>query len=320
MLSTSALATTGYTLDQIMIMANGKTADKTLIEENYNKTIAQINGFRAGALPQITSELSTSKLSIPIVPDSQYNQKVSNVQTANGTEEDEIDRIYGQDYRFGVNFASPLFSFGRLGTLYILTGLQKEITHDSKMLKTQTYFMKVIQTFNLALLAQNIYESASRAERHSRSLFKYTELEYKNGGRSKIDYLRSKSSHALAKAELARAMNEADDSKSSLKILLGIDDAMKFNLKSGSNLPSKILNSINQSTGDSRALKLKRKELEAAEKLLSYRRFSHLPSVYLLAGMSSKLQHLNIDGTTTNEDYVPTDILNNDQMQYSIPL
>jgi outer membrane protein TolC len=314
MLSANATteAATSYNLDQILQMAQKQTADRILIDQRYLQSIAQIDTFRSAALPQISTEVSANRIGVPL------NTGSSNSGLPQNGANDDKSHAYGNDYRMNLNLSTPIFSFGRLGSLMNVVDFQKEATANAKKSQTQLYYLKVIQSYNSALLALNIHEAAKRYEKHAQSVFRFAELEYKNGGRSRVDYLRSKSAFSLAQAEASRTRVDSESSLDNLKIILGFKLDQPFSLKPGTSNQTTLLKATTITPRKRLEQITKENELKAAEELLDYRRNSIWPTLYLVGGVSSNVQHLDVGGIKTNEDVPPENIFKEERMQYSI--
>jgi outer membrane protein TolC len=313
------------TLNNVLQRAASGTTDRTIIEQTYIENMSDVQLVTSSALPQVTSEITSNRMSLSTVgTNSSANggaagQGFGLTQTTQQAG-DLPERAYGSSYGWGINLRTPILAFGRLGTLWDIKNGQEKMLGDSRAAQIQRYYVQVVQAYSEAILNLNRYQAAVRAETYAKAVADFTKFEYEGGGRSRVDYLRAKSFASLALAEKQRAQNLNATSVERLKVLIGIPVEESVELRPGVDNKISFLQIKDAKKGPRRDITLKEQEVDLNSKWADYRRASHWPTLYLVGGAKSSLSQIDYGAFKTNEDADPQDVFASNRHTYTVGL
>ncbi|MCB9228533.1 MAG: TolC family protein [Deltaproteobacteria bacterium] len=290
-------------LDEILEMAQGDTTGKRLIEASYHSQMAETMIYRSAALPQLNFLYSAQKSSLSLLDQ--------------GLPPGSPERMSGNEYSWRLNLEAPVFSFGRIGTLWQLVNLREELSSYDRERQTDDYFRHIIQSYMAALLARARAHVASLNLKHSQSTFDFIKTEFEGGSIGKTGMLRAQAEHLLAQANHERAETESQASMRQLKYNLKISPEKDLTLKLEdqekscffrNNLPKHEV-----SITEGAELRLASIRQKITEKTIDYRRSSYFPTLALIANAGASVR-THDDGTGNTAEHA--DILRNNRMSY----
>ncbi|MDD9951552.1 MAG: TolC family protein [Zetaproteobacteria bacterium] len=291
----SAVGSSKVTLDQVLDMAMSYTATgMQIVEQTYQSGKEEVRIYRAQALPKLDFNLTSL----------QANEYVGGAAFPVG----EDARSFGHRHEVGLSFVAPIFSFGRLSSVYSLASIQSDIVESSRELARSEYIMNILQSYSNAIVTQKNLEVATWEASYARRIYEFTHVEKNRGGATQIDYLRAKSQLVSAEANEVLAREEAETSLALLKVDLGqpsnadfmldlvqIPQSKFFYLKLEKNQQKPI------TTLTSRTLALQRLQVDLLEKQETFYHRSYWPSLSLIANSGQSATDISGQISPTGE-------------------
>jgi len=117
LLPLTALNASPLNLDDVLSLARRRTPSRIIIEESYNSGLAQIKRYRAEALPALDLRLQSSRSSLSLIDQA-------------GTPDQK--RAFGNEHSYSLELRAPVYSFGRLSSVYQIANLQTELTERQR--------------------------------------------------------------------------------------------------------------------------------------------------------------------------------------------
>ena len=293
---------TDLDLDHILQLAQQGNDRRQLIEQDYEIANRDTEIIASEAFPMINFNLQSG-----------MGEKYRD--NADGS----IKRWAHTDHSFGVTLKTPLYAFGRIGAVFEMADTRKQINYVARSQQIQEYLMLVIQHYSRALLNLN-YENVAREQvKHTKSLLDFTRIEFENGARSKIDFLRTKSTHSRARANLQRSTTDAQASLVRLKNILGLRPHEPLKLKLGEPRQVRFLNveKAASSLDQTYLMQLSKLNLNLYDQLTDYRRALHLPTLYLTAQVGSQATDYDLMG---GPERGFSDLGRSDRLSYTVAL
>ena len=289
-------------LDQVLSTALSDTRGQKKIQADFDQQIAETDIYRSSALPQLNLGLTSQRSSLSLIG-----------QQGAGDQK----RAYGNEHSYQLSLDAPIYSFGRLTSVWQLSKLQKSLIDQSKTMQTDQFLNEVINLYLSALLSQARVKVSKLGVDHSNSTLEFMQTEFNHGSLGKADFLRAQSKSYLSKAQYDRHLAEARAASEELKISLNLPEGQTVTIDPDTveNAQFFSFKSPEQAKESSHPVRLANLQKEISEKTVSYRRASYLPTLSLIAGMGGSVKTHRIAGYPT-ESLQFQDLLSNSRMNY----
>lgn len=203
------------TLEDCLKLALEKNPFYLASLEKEGEARAQVNRAVSGFLPVINAQgtdiLDKKVFTVEIPP------------MIPGGQPQRIKLDFTRTYQMSLNFSFPLFTSGRLTSVYRQANYNYQATLESIKQSRQETILNVKQAFYGYLLARRFLEVAEEsvglAEKHLKNVRNLAEV----GMATKFDLLRAEVQLANLQPQLIRARNGLQISELALKNLLGLD-------------------------------------------------------------------------------------------------
>ena len=325
-----------YPLEQILAIADSNAVQLQIIDTKTKAGYAEVAMYRANAMPYITFGTGVSRVS-----QSYETQKMQQMMMAplfGGSGEETIallglfglidtlnpmdsarlagyrhytdslsdnlnlpDRINGYSFNWALNVKQPLVTFGKISSAIRLAHMRESTLENMQKLEKDLFFLRVIQEFSAAYLAQlDVAINKSSLDR-SLQLQIRLKTDFKAGRTTRREVLRIEAlvqgdraqlvasegtSHTLLK-RLLQTINSSDTSQ----ISLSLDEYSPLSLAPPPSGPGNI------------QLSLKKNEVAMYKEQVRYIRSSFFPSIDLVAGINN--QFMTIDTSGLVADFMP---------------
>lgn len=226
------------------------------------------------------------------------------------------DRRVGNEIQYGINLSSPLYSFGRTRHLLKLAESQDSYTRVSRKVDLQGFMRNLLQAYTRAFRAKAAHTVALKGEAAAESLLSFTQVEFETGGRSQIDFLRSKANLTTAKARTRSALSQYQSALARLQSELGTNqEPFEVDMDRDRILASKLFalpGEASATAGDAFDLQRSKAQRVVVDNVLSYQKKAFLPSFSLVASLQNRVSKVD----SPNRDF--DDLLLGDRMSASV--
>ena len=311
-----------YPLEQILAIAASNASQLKIIDTKMEAGYAEVAMYRANAMPYLTfgsganivsqsqatanmqQELSLAMFSALLPPDT---SGAATGGAQSGFDLPLPDRINGYAFNWGLNLQQPIITFGKIRSAIRLARMRDCTLKEMQKLERDLFFLRVIQEFSAAYLAQLDVTINKASLDRSRQLKTRLETEFSAGRTIKRELLRiealvqgdraqlhaSKGSFTTSQKRLLQTINFGDSGS----IVLTIDEYGTLTLPPPSSGPGSI------------QLSLKKNEAAMYKEQIKYIRSSFFPSIDLVAGINNQFMTFDtsgliddfIGGSSTNE-------------------
>lgn len=283
--STQMIQAKTFTLDEVIQEALRSSPQKKIVDQKFDKTAAEIGIGRSNALPKVDLSLQNSRNSAPYT-----------------NNEGAEKRKYGSEYKLSVNLMAPVYSFGRLQSVWDIAEASKRLNGEQKEFDTEIFLLQIISLYNSVLLMNSGLKVAEQSLNYLQKLYTFMSSEYQQGARSKMDYLRIKSQKDQAEAQLKQAQVSAQTALEKLKMNLGYNE-QDFSIDQDHVLQSQFLKIAIEDTKEglsqNKQLKTMRLGREISELTLDYYKATYLPSLSLIAGVVNDIRKPASSGSSS---------------------
>ncbi len=202
-----------------------------------------------------------------------------------------ITRANAQSANWSLSVYQPIFTFGSAFNALKIAHRRSDMLDDMLRLRKDGYYLKLIASFNSALLAQKSVESAERAAQYAERTLARVERAFEMDGVARRDLLRVEALALREEANLsqARAAKMIAFERLSDVSETTIDDSVRLvqdNNGWASSIPS------NTSVTQSMEYRLKEHEVALQELNINYRRAKLFPTIGLFASAGSQVQRM----------------------------
>lgn len=288
-------------LDDVLSAALSETRGQKKIQAEFKQRMAETDIYRSSALPQLNFGLTSQRSSLSLI-----GQQGAGAQK----------RAYGNEHSYQLSLEAPVYSFGRLTSVWQLSRLQKDLIDQSKIIQTDQYINGIIDLYLSALISQAKVKVSKLGVDHSNSTLEFMKTEFKHGSLGKADFLRAQSKSFLSKAQFERHLAQARATSEELKVALNFPEEKNITINPDNVEKSGFLQFQPPSAKESsNNLKLANIQKEISEKTVSYRRASYLPTVFVIAGMGGSVKNHKISGLPEETPQFQ-DLLSNNRISY----
>lgn len=309
----------GTNLDDILQIAQTRSNETKIIQAQNQVGMAEVNEYRASALPQITSNMAMNRgwTSVKANPYAGLLDALSPPGAAKDTGDGGKKFDVGYDYAWTIDFRTPIFSFGRLGAVYQISNLQKEFLQMQSKMQRQGFSLKIIKLYLEALLAKSFLETSVKSESYMQSLYAFTEIEYQGKSRSHIDLLRIKTARDMAEAQKELHKTRVESALERLKGTAGLADNVTIQLPKVGHVQAAFLaREKSGKTDHSLENELKKIKTALSEKTMDYQRSLYWPTIYLTGNVANQIVDRGLGGASV----APKDIIDPDFFNYKVGL
>ncbi len=276
--------------------ASGETDDMAILKERLNMNHYEIEGIKSALFPVVQFSTGLNYLSISSKSFPPYFTEVPSDGGGGGAS--FPSRFYGSEINWNLSFRQPLFTFGRLGVLIKIARKTQDINNLNYDIEKEKYYFNALSSWTTAYLAQHQLQTSLKSLERLRQIKDFTEINFKMGGSSKLDAMRSESRLMLAMGDSSQLEINARQSLESLKHLLGIDSAADVSIARNNNEDSWV--QANMASKGRKELEIQKLNREITQHWAQYERANLLPAIYLSGGMDNKVQEYD-----TEFDIVP---------------
>jgi outer membrane protein TolC len=337
--------THAYPLEQILAIARSNAVQLKIIDTKTEAGYAEVAMYRSNAKPNITlgggvsyvsQSYETQKmqqtLMLPLFGGSSdeiffhlhnlglidtnstdvqsYRNYLEYLQESQGSEINFPDRINGISYNWSLNLQQPLITFGKISSAIRLARMRDCTLKDMHRLEKDLFYLRVIQEFTAAYLAQWDVEISNAAVIRTGQTKKRLESEFAAGRAIKRDLLRIE---AMLQGERVKLITSRSRLSTSLKRLLqtiSFGDTLPIRLEFDE---SGTLYDPPPSSGPgSIQLSLKHNEAAMYKEQIRFLRSNFFPAINLVGSIYN--QFMTIDTSGLVEDLVPSGT-SSDQLQ-----
>lgn len=278
----------GLRIDDIINMAIQDSPDVILAKQEYQIGKNEARSYLAQALPRIDFEYRFTKADQLLSPTSGgLSTGSSGGEGGDASSGASVNRIKLDNYDWTLSFTSPLYTFGRVGSLYSMYSIQGDRVELQQSYDTDMALIGVIRAYVDALSALKNKQVAMKALESAKKTFLFTELEYRGGAIKQVDFVRSQARKEQAEAEFILADVQATDKMTKLKIALGVPKNREIELELESTDSGDYFDvPAYKERAQSKQVRLTKINAEFAEANKSYRGAEYYPSLGLFAQMS----------------------------------
>ncbi len=278
-LCTKSLSETTLTLEELFEKCNGCSDDIAIAELDDAIGREDIKFYRSEALPMVSLEAGAGLGSQAL-----KGQAFTAIPPG-------ITRANAQSANWSLSVYQPIFTFGSAFNALKIAHRRSDMLDDMLRLKKDAYYLKLISSFNGALLAQKSVGSAERAAQYADRTLARVERAFEMDGVARRDLLRVKALALRKEANLsqARAAKTIAFERLSDVSETTIDDSVRLVQDQNgwaSNIPS------DTSASQSMEYRLKEHEVALQELNINYRRAKLFPTIGLFATAGSQVQRM----------------------------
>lgn len=315
-------ATVTYPLEQILSIAKNNATTLDIIKKESDAGMAEVDIYRSEAFPYVSfnsgaSYVSTSQATQRMQQELQQYMTMQimgpilNVLKENNPDmslENSSssfsypDRMNGYAFNWSLTLQQPLITFGKVRSALKLARMRECSLKDMSRLNTDLFYLRVVQEFSLAYLAQCDVSINQAAVERSRLLLIRLQSEFDAGRAIKRELLRME---ALAQHDRAnfiaaegvvstathRLLQSVNFDDTTAYIPLAIDDNGTLSTTIPASGPGTIL------------LFLKKNEASLYKEQYNYLRSAYFPSINLVGNIAN--QFMTIDTNGLLQDLLP---------------
>jgi len=223
------LQTHAYPLEQILAIAQDNAAQMEIIDTKIKEGYAEVASYRASSMPYISlgsnvsyvaQSYETQKMQqtmmIPFLS-TPSTESTSSQQGSSFSSLEDLHHLRGLSYNWSITLQQPLITFGKVRSALKLARMRDCMLKDQRRLETDLFYLRVMQEFMTAYLAQLDVVINDAALQRSMQLQKRLGIEYSAGRAIRRDLLRV---DALVQNDRVNCITASNIHKTSLKRLL----------------------------------------------------------------------------------------------------
>ncbi len=277
---------TSYTLETILAQCQGKSHELALIQKRYEAGFAEVDNYRAEALPFLSFSSGASYVSQSLESQGMQSNALTQV----------LSRIDGYAFNWSLNLQQPLFTFGKVTSALRIARTRKSNLEDMRHLETDLFYIEVMQQFSQAYSAQHAEEIAKKSSERSERLLQKTKVEYEGGRVSRGDYLRIEALAQGDKAQLISARSTKKATMARLAVLTGIENLTEMRLEIDTQ--GKMSQTSGENSSGNLQIGLKQAQIDMLSDQQTIIRAGKFPSLYLVGSISNQFMSIDTAGQT----------------------
>jgi len=291
---------TKYPLEQILSIARNNAIAMDILKHESDAGMAEVDIYRSEAFPYISFGSGASYTS-----SSQATQKMQQAMMmamfggggdqGGGSSFDYPERLNGYAFNWSLTLQQPLITFGKVRSALKLARIRECSIKDATRLSTDLFYLRVVQEFSAAYLAQcDVAINQATVER-SRLLLTRLQSEFDAGRAIKRELLRMEALVQQEQANLIAAEGLVTTATQRVLQTINFDDSTSY-------LPLEIddagsLSSAVPSSGPgSTMLFIKKNEAALYKEQNSYLRSTYFPSINLVGNIANQFMTIDTNG------------------------
>lgn len=278
-----ANATESYeqlSIKDVLGLANKKTTERELMAQRYMAKQHESVMALGPVMPRLDASVEARRSSLPSTGLPPF---------ARGP--NTPDRYFSSALQWRLDLLGPSINLGDVGSVYGAYLKNNDIAKSEFLLSKEQYFSKVVMLYSRLLISHNSKKVADNTMKYAKSLLTFSQIEFRRGGLSKIDFMRAQSFHEKSVIAAQLAHLNYKDHVESLRLLLDLDASVPISLsgeleQTGPYFETKI--NSKQESMQVRDLKLKS---QLAQYRYRIERSGHFPSIRPFASVVSSFEN-----------------------------
>ena len=302
-LASLLIPTLGYaavSLSQLLDMARNHAPQLQSIQADKSEGHFQAQSYLAQALPRLDLSLQQVELDAAASPLMSPGQS--------------IDRFKYGNFSWELNLSSPLYTFGRVGSLYDMYRLQDELVVVQTDLSTDLALMKILESYTDVIRLKTLARVSEKAADYSQKLLSFAQVEYDAGSMNQIEYLRLKARSGTNQARFEQQQAAFEAAMINLKVALGLRLDEPFDIDDKTNLAESFFRLQNPEQRPSLYLKVDELSQKFAAANNNYRASEYFPTLSVFARASGQSYEFDQAGFPKQS---PSDAFDKDRREYA---
>ena len=306
-LTIQAVAKPGLTLEEVIRLARVNAPEIKIASSQASASQYEAQAYLSQAFPTLDFEYQAQRsVSSPTI-----------FETGGA----QVDEFRATDYNWALRFATPVYTFGRVGALYTMYKARSEgVQYKAGAAKAQALRSIIAEYVSALNTLKELHVQKAALER-ARNNHAFVELEFSGGAIKRTDLIASSARLQEAEASFLSAEAAARDARDQLKVVLGLEASAPMDLNLDQAVDSAFFNKPNpatpQTTDALKDLELAKDYAEAdAERVAA----EYYPQISAFAQLSGRSQDITAPDNFSAVDGSFADSFDEDSRSYAFGL